>query len=123
MAKTICTFSIDADLLKQLGELADAQGLSRSQLIERCVRDQIAGQTVAVQVMANPVLGPMLAGMFANPQFIKQFAAAIGDQLPAEQLPLFQRAMQGMVDQAAKLGKGKLAAPVKLDAPRRRRRR
>lgn len=105
MAKTIITLGIESDLVKQLDEVADAQDVSRSKFIERLLREELQGSHQALKVLTDPQLGPQLLKLFGSPAFVQQLAAALGEQLPENAMPLFERKLRGAVEQVDKAAK------------------
>lgn len=105
MAKTIITLGIDADLVKQLDAVADAQDISRSKFIERLLRDELAGSEQALKVLGDKKLGPVFLKLFGSPEFMQNLAAALGEQLPENALPLFERKLRGAAEETIKAAK------------------
>lgn len=105
MAKAVISFSIDADLLKQMDELADAKDISRSKFLERLVREEVQGGAQALKLLSDPKTGPAFLRLFGSPEFVQQMADALGDQLPENALPLFERKLRGAVKEVGKAAK------------------
>lgn len=99
-AKAVFSLSFDPQLLAQIDRLCKAQNLSRSQLMERWVREKVMGETQAVALMANPVVSELVVKTFGNPAFLEQLAKALGERLPENALPLFHEAVQGVARSA-----------------------
>lgn len=112
--RVTASFTIPQDLLKRVDDLADAQRLSRSQLLERWILDAIEGESLAVKMMASPAVMSAMTAAFSRPEVIKQFGQAVNAELSSEQLELFNRAMIEAQEQAKKAvvaSKGKTAPP------------
>jgi predicted transcriptional regulator len=98
--------------MAQVDSLADAQRLSRSQLLENWIREQIEQQTLNVQMMANPVVMQAMMAAFAKPEVFKAMVSAVGDELSAPQLELFHRGLSAAHEEAQKVHQIK-AKPAK----------
>lgn len=97
--KVTASFSVDPDLLKQVDDLADAQSLSRSQLLEKWMKQAVEQEKQAAAVLSNPVLLEGFAKAFSAPGILKEMAKALGDELSDEQLELFHRTLSATVEQ------------------------
>lgn len=92
--KVILSVAVDPELVKLLSELAESQNMSRSQLVQRVLQQAVEQERATVAILGHPVLGPMMTRLFGTPDFLKTLVEAMGQQLPAEQLPLFHKALQ-----------------------------
>lgn len=107
MATTRITasFMIPSDLLAEVDALADAQRLSRSQLLETWIREHIDGEKLNVQLLGNKAVFQAMVQAFSKPDVLKQMAASVGESLNSDQLELFHRALSETHEQAAKVVK------------------
>ena len=106
------TITLDGELLGVVDNLADAQGLSRSQLITRMVRSGIDSEKVALGLFANPRATEILAKVFSDPAAFKAVGAAMGEEIQDKDLEKFNRGFRLAAEQAGetmskKKGKGK----------------
>ena len=100
--KTVVSISIDGPVLDRITELADISKRSRSAYIEQVLRDHTEKQGEAIRAFQHPVLGPALAGAFANRDVLKAMAEVMGQELDDKQLLLFRKAMESFKPAAAK---------------------
>jgi hypothetical protein len=87
------TLSMKPELVQRLDNLADAQSLSRSQLVEQFIMRQLEQEEQNVKVLANPAVMRAMMQAFSDPAVLKGFAAAVGEQLEPQQLELFHRSL------------------------------
>lgn len=106
--KTRVTVAISEDLLRDIDRLADAQGRSRSDYMERCIRDQVRNESVTLKLLQDPVVGPAMVGAFSDPAVLRAMTDRVGEKLSDDELTLFHQALQQISQQATKPpGKGK----------------
>lgn len=89
--RVTASFTIPADLLKQVDDVADAQRLSRSTLLETWILEKLDSEKLNVQLLANPAVFQAMVKAFGNPEVLKSMAQAVGQELKPEQLELFHR--------------------------------
>lgn len=94
--RAIISVTIEPELLKRLDDLADAQAVPRSQLIETLIRQGIEDEEIAVRAVTNPVILNAFMGAFRDRAVVKAMASAVGDELSPEQLNLFRQAMTAL---------------------------
>lgn len=113
MATTRITasFMIPSDLLAEVDKLADAQRLSRSQLLETWILDKIQGEKVNLAMVGNPAVMKAMMNAFSDPNVLKSFASAVSEDLSTEQLELFHRGMAQVHEQARAAVKPPKAPP------------
>jgi hypothetical protein len=109
--RVTASFVVPADLLKQVDDLADAQRLSRSQLLETWIRDRIEGEKVNLAMVGNPAVMKAMMQAFSDPNVMKSFASAVSEDLSTDQLELFHRGMAQVHDQARAAVKPPKAPP------------
>ncbi len=116
MPRSIISITIEPELLKRLDDLADAQGVARSQLIEKLISEGIEGEEMAVRALTNPVVMQAMVGAFRDPTVLRAMAVAVGQELSTEQLQLFQRAM-GAVSEVVVMKPATTAAGPPASSP------
>jgi metal-responsive CopG/Arc/MetJ family transcriptional regulator len=98
MAKRVFSISVDESLMTRLDDLADAQGVSRSKLVEKFITDGIGEQEVAVRMWSDPVVMGALGKAFNSPDVLRRLASAIEAETTPDQLQLFQHTLQKLAD-------------------------
>jgi hypothetical protein len=107
------TITIERELLKIVDNLADAQNLTRSQFIERQIRNGIEQEKFSVAMMANPEVAKMLAKVFGSPEALRMVGAAVEAEVTEKHLEEVNRRLTAAADVASqvvnptKKGKGK----------------
>jgi predicted transcriptional regulator len=101
------TITLPDDLLAAVDNLADAQQLSRSQLIARMVRQGIESEKVALALFSNTSATQTMAKLFSDPATLRTIGAAMGEKVEDSDLEKFNRAMRLAVDSAGELAEGK----------------
>lgn len=104
---------LEPDLIPKLDGLARAQGLSRSALLNRMIREYIEREGQAIALLSNPALAKVFAQAFGQPGVLDQLAAAIGDKLDSEQLELFHRSLRDSAQIASQAKAPPIAGQVK----------
>src|SRR5690349_18368923 len=104
--KIIISFSIDADVAHKLENLADAQGISRSSLVEKLIRDNIDQEGAVLKAFSNPALQKVFLKLFAQPDVLKELASAYVEPLSPDQVEQFHRTVGDVVDHAADVAHG-----------------
>jgi len=94
--RAIITVTIEPELLKRVDDLADVQGLPRSQLIEHLITQGINDEEIGVKAMTNPVVVNALMKSFRDPTVLRALANAVGEELSPDQLNLFRQAMSAV---------------------------
>jgi hypothetical protein len=74
--------------------LAKAQRVTRSQLVERLLRDALDPEEMAVKAFTNPQIMTAFGRAFSAPGVLRQMVEVLGEELQPEQLELFQNAME-----------------------------
>lgn len=92
--KTIVTMSLDTDLVRRVDDLADAQGRSRSWLIESWIREQLQGEEMTIKALSNPTVLKALMQAFGNPEVVKAVALAAGGDANPQEMLMFRQGMQ-----------------------------
>lgn len=92
-AKSIISITMPPDMLARIDELAEAQGLPRSQVILNCVRDTIEDQEVATRMMGNPSVREGFFRIFQNREILKAFASELISATDQSQLELFAKSL------------------------------
>jgi hypothetical protein len=98
MRRSIVSISIGPELLQRVDDLADAQGVPRSQLIVKLISEGIEDDEMAVRALMNPVVMQAMTTAFRDPMVLRGMAAAVGQELSSEQLQLFHQAMSAASD-------------------------
>jgi hypothetical protein len=107
------TITVEKGLLETIDSLADAQNLTRSQFIERQVRNGIEQEKTTVAMLANPELAKLVSKAFGTPEALRSFGKAMQEEVTEKHLELFNRGIRIAGEQAAevfdskKKGKGK----------------
>lgn len=98
------SISMERALAKRLASAAEAQGLSRSQLIERYCRDGLSEEELLVGMLGNPVLMRAFGQLITAPGVTAAMREVAGAELNDEQLLLFQQAFAPRPDPASAAG-------------------
>jgi metal-responsive CopG/Arc/MetJ family transcriptional regulator len=72
--------AIEKALVVRLDKIAAITQQSRSQIVERMIRDDIEGSEQMANLLANPQARAEMIKQFNNPEMMKIFAAAMGDK-------------------------------------------
>jgi len=67
MAKEITTVRLDPELIRRLDAVAEARGESRSVVIERVLRNEVADEEDFVNEMEHPVMRALVRMIIASP--------------------------------------------------------
>lgn len=103
--KRIVTFSVDPDLVKKIDRVAKSLGMSRSEWIERSLRDSVAGDEIGVKVLLHPGFAEAFMKSLSNPQVLKGLARAMGEEVSDEQLELFGGLMRQVTEKDSPSGR------------------
>lgn len=90
--RVVVSFSISAALLPRLDSVADAQGLNRSQLVERIILEGLEGSEDMMKVFTDPIIMAALGSALKDREVLRHIGQAIGADADADQLRLFQTA-------------------------------
>lgn len=89
--------SIDGDLVRRVERLAAAMHTSVSRVIETQIRDGLEQEELAVKVLTDSAVGPHLAKLAGNPEFLRGIVKLLGEDLADDQLKLFSDRMASAV--------------------------
>lgn len=107
------TITIERELLTIIDNLSDAQNMTRSQFIERQIRNGIESEKTMVAFFANPKMATGFAKLFQDPDMLKSMGKAMQEEVTEKQLEQFSRGISTLGEQAEtaldsnKKGKGK----------------
>lgn len=95
MAKNtrVISFSLDAELVKQIEDLADAKRMNRSKLVEEFIREGMREEQVMVKAAQTPYLMQALLKAFSDPKVIQLMGRVLGQELDPKDLVLFNQGM------------------------------
>jgi hypothetical protein len=102
--------AIEKKLVERLDRIAAISGESRSQVIDRMVRDQIETAEQFANLMSNPEARKTLMRQFANPDVLGPMLRAMGEKLGPDTAQKMAEAMESAgvaASKAYKKGKGK----------------
>ena len=88
------TITVDKDLLATIDGLADAQNLTRSQFIERQVRNGIEQEKFTVALLSNKALAGQVAKLFASPGTLKELGKAAGEKVTEKDVEAVERVLR-----------------------------
>lgn len=89
--KTRISIAIDRTLLKRLDRVAKTMRRSRSLIIGEACGQYLDGSETFVKLMTDPVAGKAIAKALMSEGALQSIAKAIGDDMTADQLRLFER--------------------------------
>lgn len=92
--KTIVTMSLDTELVRRLDDLADAQGRSRSWVIENWMREKLEDEEVTVKLLTNPVVMKAVLETFKNPEVLRTLAKMAMGSAGEQDVLKFRQGMQ-----------------------------
>jgi hypothetical protein len=90
--------AIESELVERLDKIAAITHESRSQVMERMVRDQIMSAEQFANLMANPQARAELIKQFANPEVLGPILRAMGEKQPPKKM------RQRMVESVERIG-------------------
>jgi hypothetical protein len=90
--------AIEAELVDRLDKIASVSHESRSQVIERMVRDQIMAAEQFATLMANPQARMDLMKHFADPAVMNPMLRAFGEKQPNKKI------RQKMIETVERMG-------------------
>jgi hypothetical protein len=102
--------AIEKKLVERLDKIAGISNESRSQVLERMVKDQIESAEQFANLMANPEARAMLIKQIANPDVLGPMLRAMGDEpTPAMAQKMAEAAERAghAAEDVMKKGKGK----------------
>lgn len=79
--KTAINITIDADLLKRIDDAAEKRGDSRSAVIERFCRNEIAQEEEFLHELESPVFRAIYDAMSKRPEVIRAISAVMGEHI------------------------------------------
>ncbi|MEI8196437.1 MAG: hypothetical protein WCI73_11050 [Phycisphaerae bacterium] len=99
--------AIDDELLRRLDRIRDISRESRSQILDRMIRESIEGAEQFANMLANPKVREEMVKVFANPQIMQSFALAMGDKPSAVTSQKMVEAVESIGQTTEKIKKGK----------------
>lgn len=84
MAKKPISFTIDEDLLARLDRVAELRGESRTDIIERAIRNDLPEQEAMLESVANPLRREFVDKVLASPQLLRAIANIVNEKLPED---------------------------------------
>lgn len=90
------TVTIPGSMVPKLDRVADAAGESRSALISRILADSLELEEVQVKAFADATVRNAFIRAITAPGVLAAMTAAMGRDLDADQLRLFEEAMKGV---------------------------
>lgn len=94
--KQILSLSLDVELVKRVDNLADANGMSRSAMVESFIESGIDQEELKIRAFTNPVLREALMKSFSSPSVVKALLKGMKDEVTPQDMQLFQQGMQMM---------------------------
>jgi len=85
------TIAISGDLVRRVERMAQSEGRSRSDYIERVLEQAVSQDEVAVKALSDPTVGRALINTFSDPAVLQGLAKAIAADLDDDQLRLFDQ--------------------------------
>ncbi|MCA9305011.1 MAG: ribbon-helix-helix protein, CopG family [Phycisphaerales bacterium] len=82
MAKKPISFTIDEDLLARLDRVAELRGETRTDVIERALRNDLPEQESMLESVANPLKREFVDRVLASPQLLRAIASVVNEKLP-----------------------------------------
>lgn len=124
MAREVKAVNVDVEVWKRVDELASAQNLSRSEYVEKLLREGIQGDELTVKVMTDPVLVPAMSKAFADPSVMRALLAVMRENkdVGQQELDFFLESMESAKKKLVGQAKSKQSAQVRPRGPRQRRR-
>jgi hypothetical protein len=104
--KVNASFMIDPDLLKQMDAVARAQGISRSNLLGRWIRDHVASEQHYLGLFNSPAMVHAFAQVLANPAFLRHVASAVKQDGDENTAVMLQQALNALEWQAKGVREG-----------------
>jgi len=90
--------TIDSDVLGDVDRVAKAEARSRSEIIERAVREHIGVPVEMAKALGNPVVAQAMMEAFGNPDVIRAIAAAMGEKVSKSEVEGVSRAVSKLED-------------------------
>jgi len=78
-AKELVGFRLSSDLLNRVDSVAEDQGISRTEVLVRCIRLGIEDEERTNATMRNPLLAPML-DFILQPSVARKIAEFVGEK-------------------------------------------
>lgn len=116
--KKVTGFSLDPDVVRRVAALAKAQGVTRSQLVNRLLREALDPEEMMVKAFTNPQIASAFGRAFSAPGMLRQMVEVLGEELRPEQLELFEQVMKDVGARAT--GEAAEPQPGKKKPPRSR---
>ena len=104
MANVTSSLLLPKSVWKDLTALAEAQGISRSKLVERLLADSLAEEKTINAAFGNPVIRDALVRACMSPGFASAVATALAESDPS-QYQLFKDAMSALAGPEKRLKK------------------
>ena len=108
--KIVLSVAMEPVLVRRLQEMADAQRISRSALVERLVSESLDQESLMLGMLASPQMRKMLAGMASDAGQIKAMAEVIGAPVDHKAAVEATRAIADVADQMAERKREKPAS-------------
>ncbi|MGA2498882.1 MAG: ribbon-helix-helix protein, CopG family [Tepidisphaeraceae bacterium] len=89
--KVIMSMTIDAELARRVEDMADAQRVSRSALLERLVRESLDQESQFLGMLGNDHVREFLSGMLSNPKLLMGMATAGSQPVSKEKAVMASR--------------------------------
>jgi len=107
MAKDFVGLRLPADVLERIDHLAELQETTRTAVMERCLRMGLDEEYLNMDMMSNPITGPVLKKLLQPGMARRVVEMLIGEKVNEERVQGLIRASGKSKDRSAQAGKRK----------------
>lgn len=102
--KPVLSVRIDDEILRRLDQLSERTGISRAEIVERCLAVGIVDEEEYVKSLESAITGPLMQ-MFMRPRVMKMVLDLLGEKVDETQMKVAEniRKKKGSRDRVGKL--------------------